>query len=116
MSGSPQVTNASAFAKKSLAIQVVLMIVTLGLYTIYWHYSTAKQLNDGTDYNISPALVTIAIFIPFGILYTWWKTGKAAEAVTDQNGAILFLFFFLGITSPLSWYFIQSGMNSAASG
>lgn len=114
MSGSPQVTNASAFANKSLAIQVVLTIVTLGLYPIYWHYSTAKQLNNGTDYDISPALVTIAMLIPFGILYTWWKTGKAAEAVTDQSAAILFLFFLLGITSPLSWYFIQSGMNSAA--
>ncbi|PSP27101.1 hypothetical protein BRC65_07985 [Halobacteriales archaeon QH_2_65_14] len=112
MSGSPQVTNASAFEKKSLGIQIVLAIVTLGLYTIYWHYSTAKQLSEGTNYDISPGLVTIAIFIPFGVLYTWWKTANAAEAVTDQSAVIMFVLFL--IFAPISWYWVQAGMNSVA--
>jgi hypothetical protein len=108
------VTNPSAFKNSSLAIQVVLTIITFGLYGIYWHYSTAKQLNNGTDYNINPLLVTLLMFTGIGALYTWWKTANAAEAVTDLSAVVLFLLFFLGFTSPIAWFLIQSGMNSAA--
>ena len=112
MSGSPQVTNASAFKKGSLGIQIVLAIVTLGLYGLYWVYSTADQLNKGTNADISPGIVLIAMFIPFGALYSFWKVSNASEAVTDQSAMVLFLLFiFFG---PLSWYWIQSGINSVA--
>lgn len=108
MSASPEVTNASAFEQKSLGIQVLLAIVTLGLYTVYWLYSTAKQLDAGTDESLTPILA----FVPVVNLLTVWQVSSAAEAVTDQSSVVLFVLFL--VFSPISWYWIQSGMNAAA--
>lgn len=105
MSDQVTVTNASAFEEKSLGMQVVLSIFTFGLYTVYWFYSTAKQLDNGTDASLTP----IFAFLPFINILLMWQISSSAEAVTDQGkGALFVLFLFFG---PLSWYWIQSGMN-----
>ena len=31
--------------KRNMVMQVVLMIITLGIYAIYWYYSTLKELH-----------------------------------------------------------------------
>ena len=113
---SPTVTDESAFTQASLGIQVLLFIVTLGIYGIYWYYSRMVELNNGTNVHLSPGIYTIFLFIPFAHLYTFWKVSEGGEAVTDQTQVVLFLLFFFGITSPIAWYLIQSGINRHASG
>ena len=108
MSATAQITNASAFERKSLGIQVVLTIVTIGLYTIYWAYSTAKQLDAGTNSDLTPILA----IVPIVNIVSVWQISDAAEAVTDQSKIVLFVLFIF--FAPLSWYWIQSGMNAAA--
>lgn len=102
---SPQVTNASAFEKGSLGIQVVLSVVTFGLYAYYWMYKTAQQLDEGTDADINPILALIP-FIQF------WVVAKGGEAVTDQSQMILFILFL--VFGPAAWFLIQSGINDVA--
>ena len=108
MSGSPQVTDASAFKQKSLGIQVVLFIVTLGLYSIYWLFDTARQLGSGTNQSTIPILA----IIPLVNIIVIWQISKASEAVTNQSGIIVFILFIF--FAPVSWYWVQSGMNAAA--
>jgi hypothetical protein len=108
MSGTAQVTDASAFEQKSPGIQVALAIVTLGLYTLYWLYSTAKQLDEGTGESLTPILA----IIPVVNLISIWQVSNAAEAVTDQSKIIMFVLFL--VFAPISWYWIQSGINEAA--
>lgn len=110
MSASPQITDESAFKEGSLGIQIVLTIVTLGLYSLYWLYSTADQLDRGTDQGLTPILG----IIPVVNLYTAWQISSAAEAVTNQSKAVLFILFL--VFAPLSWYWIQTGINDVASG
>lgn len=112
MSGQPQVTNASAFEQKSLGKQVLFTIITLGFYPLYWFFSTMDQLNNGTNQSLSPALYTLLLFIPIANFFSMWKLSSAAEAVSDQSGMILFLLFIF--FPPLSWYWVQGGMNSVA--
>lgn len=109
MSATPQVTDASAFDQKSLGIQIALVIVTAGLYALYWFYSTAQQLDQGTDQDLMPILG----IIPGVNIIAAWQIANAAEAVTDQSGIIMFVLFL--VFGPISWYWIQSGMNGAAS-
>jgi hypothetical protein len=109
MSVTPKVTDASAFGEKSLGIQTVLMIVTGGLYSLYWFYSTASQLDKGTDQSLTPILG----IIPGLNLISAWQISNAAESVTDQSSIILFVLFL--VFAPISWYWVQSGMNQAAS-
>jgi exosortase/archaeosortase len=109
MSPNVQLTNKSAFQEKSLGIQVALTVVTFGLYPAYWFYSTAKQFDQATNQSLSPILA----FIPFANFLLWWQISEAAETVTDQSKELLFILFFIfGIPS---WYWIQSGINDAAS-
>lgn len=109
---SAKVTDASAFRHRSLGMQVVFMIITLGFYAIYWFYVTHKQLTAGTDSDFSPGLRTIGLFIPIYNLIVMWRTSHDAEAITNQSGAILFL--FLLVFPPAAWYLIQAGINKVA--
>lgn len=107
----PNVTNAQAFQSKSLGIQVVLTIISLGIfYPIYWFYSTAKQLDQGTNESLIPILA----IIPLINIITVWQVSSAAEAVTNKSSILLFVLFIF--FPPLSWYWIQSGMNATAQG
>jgi hypothetical protein len=101
------ITNSSAFEKGSLGIQVVLSIVTLGFYSFYWMYKTADQLDRGTDADLNPILAIIPIY------GQWIVSDAAGESVTDQSGVILFVLFL--VFAPVSWFLIQSGINSIAS-
>lgn len=120
MSSETTVTDASAFQQRSLGKQVLFFIVTLGLYGLYWWYTTLNQLNDGTSAEFNPMMrllgllagVTV-ILIPVS-LYVLWKTCNDAEAVSSQSGVVLFIVFLF--ISPLGWYWVQSGINEVAAG
>ncbi|WP_256298377.1 DUF4234 domain-containing protein [Haloarchaeobius salinus] len=101
-------TDPTAFEQKSLGKQVLFSIVTFGLYMLYWNYTTAEQLDQGTDQSLSPILV----FIPFVNLLVIWQMAGAAEAVTDKDRMVILLgWIFTGV---LAWYWIQSGINDVA--
>lgn len=108
MSAQARVTNASAFEKGSLGLQIVLSIITLGLYPLYWGYKTASMLDQGTNRSCTPILAVIPLVNIIG----YWQIANAAEAVTDQSGVVLFLLFI--VFGPASWFLIQSGINSTA--
>ena len=67
MSATPQVTDATAFEDGSLGLQVVLFVVTGTLYGLYWLYKIAKQLDAGTDQNLTPILAVIPLVNIIGI-------------------------------------------------
>lgn len=108
MTAKAKITDRSAFEKKSLGMQVGLTVVTLGLYPLYWFYSTAKQLDEGTDQNLTPILG----IIPLANLICAWQISNAAEAVTDQDKEITFVLFL--VFGVVSWYWVQSGINGVA--
>lgn len=108
MTATPTVTDPSAFTEKSRSIQVVLTIITGGLYTVYWLYSTAKQLDQGTDDELIPILG----IIPVINIITTWQVSRAGQAVTNHGAILLFILFI--IFPPLPWYWIQTGMNTTA--
>ena len=108
MSDTPQVTDKTEFENGSLLLQVVLAVITFGLYSLYWTYKTAKTLDQGTSEDLTPILG----IIPVANLIGFWQISNAAEAVTDQDGIVIFLLFiFVG---PVAWYIVQSGINSEA--
>lgn len=108
MSNKAQVTDSSAFKQKSLGKQVLFSVVTLGLYSLYWFYSTAGQLDRGTDRSLTPILAIIPLINVVAV----WQVSAASEAVTDQSNIVLFIVFL--VFAPLAWYWVQSGMNRVA--
>jgi hypothetical protein len=109
MSETPQVTDPSAFSEGSLGMQVVFSVLTLGLYSFYWTYKTAKMLDRGTNQSLTPILA----FIPVANIIAFWQISEAAEPITEKDAMPVFLLFlFFGV---ISWYWVQTGINSVAS-
>ncbi len=64
----------SVIKYRNLFVQVLLMIVTFGLYGIYWFYQSAKEMKSlDPSSEAQPGLWTILLFIPFGFLYSWYQ-------------------------------------------
>jgi len=105
MSGTVEITDRTAFKSQSLLIQVVFSVLTLGLYSIWWTYKTAKMLDKGTNKDLTPILA----FIPFANIIAFWQISEASEPLTDQDSMPVFLLFlFFG---TISWYWVQTGIN-----
>lgn len=110
--GDPAVVDPSAFQSRALGVQILVSVVTLLFYWFYWIHITHKQLARGTEAEFDPTLRTLGIFVPFYNLVVMWRTCQDAEAVTDQDGAVLFLFWL--VLAPMFWYLVQSGINEIA--
>lgn len=110
----PEITDPAAFEHGSLVAQVLLTVVTFGLYSLYWWYKTNRQLDRGTTADCSPGLRTVGLVIPIYNLIVMWRFSHDAAAVTDQDGVILFL--LLLVIGPAAWYLIQTGINGIAAG
>ena len=52
--------------RRNMAMQVLLMIVTLGIYSIFWFYVTSKEMVEYKHLNGSPALWNLTFSHTFG--------------------------------------------------
>lgn len=107
-----EVTDKSAFEEGSLGIQVVLFVVTLGLYGLYWYYQANSQLVAGTDAEFNPAVRVLLSLIPLVGLYWSWQFCDDMEGVTGHSGALLFVLYLFFM--PAAWFLIQTGINETA--
>ena len=101
--------------KRNMAMQVLLMIVTLGIYGIYWFYVTTSEMVEHKGLKGSPALWTLLSIIPFLNLYAYYKQGEAVEALTDGSINRWVMFILWVIFSPAAWLISQIELNKRAS-
>lgn len=98
---------------RNLLIQVVLFVITFGLYGIYWFYQTAQELKSlASDPEAAPGLWTVLIFIPFGIIYSHYQYSKLFQKVSSEklNKWILFLLWI--VFAPAVWFLVQTELNA----
>jgi hypothetical protein len=58
--------------ERNMVVQVLLMIITFGLYLVYWFYVTCQELVGlSGNASVSPGLLTILLFVPIANLYAW---------------------------------------------
>ena len=96
---------------KSIGWFIFLMLITCGIYFLYWIYKTTEVANaDDWEPKQSPvAQLILSMFIPFYMIYWFWKTAKKiahmGEAVgnnTDNSTAVLLLSIFgLGVIAAI---------------
>lgn len=100
---------------RNMVAQIGLMIITLGLYSIYWFYSTSEELKYlGKDQNASPALWTVLLFIPFGCFYSWFKYTELYEKVSSDKLNMWILFILWIVFCPAVWFIVQTELNKKA--
>ena len=98
-----------------MVAQVLLIIVTCGIYAIYWFYQTANELkNVANDQEASPALWTALLFIPFGAFFSYYKYGEPYEKVSAEKFNKWLLFVLWLVFSPAVWFIVQMDLNKRA--
>lgn len=113
--------------EKSIGLCVVLSLVTCGIYSIYWLYTIAHDLNDlcesqNQEKGVEPGLVVVLSIVTCGIylLYYLWKAGKMVSSLTRSNGhhpsddSIVLMVLSILQLSLVSYCILQSHINGFA--
>jgi len=101
--------------QRNMLAQVGLIIITLGIYAIYWFYSTAEELKYlAKDDTVSPALLTVLLFIPFGCFYSFYKYSELYQTVSSDSMNMWILFLLWIVFSPAVWFIVQIELNKKA--
>jgi len=100
---------------RDMWVQVALMVVTLGIYSIYWFYQTSKEMkNLSNDPYAEPGLWTLLLFVPFGALYSDYKYGELYVKTFESNLDKWIIFILWMFFSPAVWYIVQRDLNKKA--
>ncbi len=103
--------------KRNMLMQVVLAIITLGIYVIYWYYSTLKELHIANGTNEGSGMWTFFLFIPILNYFATWHYSSEAAAFTNGKypAILLFLLWLFGL-GIVVWILVQMELNNAAAG
>lgn len=101
--------------KRNVFLQVLLILVTLGIYGIYWFYVTSQEMIEYKKLEGSAALWTVLYIIPLVNLYALYKQSSAVEALTDKGVNRWLMFVVWIIFSPAAWIVTQLELNKRAS-
>lgn len=100
---------------RNMLMQVVLLIVTLGFYSIYWFFQSTKELKSlANDSEAAPALWTVLLFIPPANIYSLYKHSELYEKVCSEKINKWILWVLWMFCSPVIWFLVQSDLNRAA--
>ena len=105
--------NTGHIKKRNMIMQVVLMIITLGIYAIYWYYVTLKELHIANGKDAGAGMWTVLSLIPIANLFTYWH--YSSEFSTENYPAILIFVLWI-FFSPGVGFLVQMDLNKAADG
>ena len=101
--------------KRNMLAQVLLTIITLGIYVPYWFYQVSMEMKDVTgDTQASPALWVVLFFIPFGGFYSVYKFSELYEKFSAEHFDKWLLFVLYLVFSPAVWFIVQTDLNKRA--
>lgn len=95
-------------------IVIVLSIITLGLYPLYWFYSTSKELIELNKSNSNALFWLIGMFVPFVNLYIMWKYSKEIEKASGGSTGAVLVFVISLVFYPAALYLVQTELNKHA--
>ncbi|MCH8206186.1 MAG: DUF4234 domain-containing protein [Chloroflexi bacterium] len=98
-----------------MVMQVVLVIVTLGIYAVYWYYVTLKELHIANGKDEGAGVWTVLSLIPFANLFSWWHYSMEYEEFSKRKYPGIAIFILFLVFSPVVWFLVQSDLNKAAS-
>jgi hypothetical protein len=101
--------------RRSMGIQIILFIVTCGLYSFYWFYDVSCEMRDAAkDDDASPALWTVLLFVPIANIYSLYKFCELYERWSRDHFNLWLLFVLWIVFSPAVWFIAQTELNRAA--
>ena len=95
------VANSTGLQRKnSFLVWLVFPVITLGIYSLVWHYKVNNGLRQ-RGVEVSPGLATFALIIPIANFVTIFKTGSRLKSqgysVEPWIGLLLTFVFNLNV-------------------
>lgn len=119
--------NPTGVQERSIAMAIVLTIVTCGIYGLYWIYKLHDEANalSGRTNEMSPALVVFLVIITCGIYQVYWaytqgekfrEEAQARGSSEADDCPVLYLVmevanYFVGVTSIINKALMQDRIN-----
>jgi hypothetical protein len=101
--------------RRDMVVQVLLFIITCGIYGIYWFYQTAVEMkNLANDTDASPGLWTVLLFIPLIGFYSHYKYSDLYEEIASDHLNRWILFILWIVFCPAVWFIVQTELNRKA--
>ncbi|MFB6215777.1 MAG: DUF4234 domain-containing protein [Candidatus Aenigmatarchaeota archaeon] len=97
--------------ERSPVAAMVLSIITLGIYGIYWFYSTTREAMKEASKGGSPGLWTLGLFIPIINFVIFWKEGQLVEEVAGETDGVLIFILWI-VFPPAAIYLVQRDLNT----
>lgn len=98
--------------RRNMLVQVLLMVITLGLYSLYWYYVTLKELHIGNNKDEGAGIWLVLLFIPIANLFSWWHHSSEFARFTSNKYPAILLFVLWIVFSPAVWFIVQYELNN----
>ncbi len=109
--------------KRSIAVCIILSIITCGIYGIYWYICLNNDTNTASNtFGTSGGMVVLLTLVTCGIYGFYWafKQGEKLDAaknsrgIPSSNSGILYLILSLFGFSIVAWALMQNELNKLA--
>lgn len=106
--------------QRSIALCIVLSIVTCGIYWIYWYYCIAQDVYSlNNNLSTTPGITLLLNIVTCGIygIYAYYKWGQAlnevcvAKGIPGEDRSVLYLVLSIFKLSIVNMALIQSDLN-----
>ncbi len=105
VTGGPKPTDHIKY--RNMVMQVILVIVTLGIYTIYWYYVTLDEIHKANGRPGGAGLWTLLSVIPIARYFAdWHHSDEYSEFVDDKYPAIGIFILWI-VFSPAVWFLVH---------
>ena len=104
----------SHIKRRNMVVQVILTIVTLGIYAIYWFHVTLNELHRANGKQERAVIWTLLLFVPFGSLFSYWHHSFEYSRFVSQKYPGIAIFILWLVFSPVVWFLVQIDLNRAA--
>lgn len=101
--------------KRNILVQILLYIITIGIYGFYWFYVTTRDMLEYKKLSGSAALWTVLMFIPLVNFYAEYKHSWAVESFTDKDVNKWLIFVCWILFAPAALIVTQLELNKRAS-
>ena len=106
----------SHIKRRNMFLQPLLVVVTLGIYGIYWFHVTLGELHRANrrEPEAGHWKWTILFCIPFLDFFTFWHyAGEYSEFVREKYPRVLIFILWI-LFLPAVWFLVQRDLNRAA--
>lgn len=102
--------------RRSIAVMILLTIITCGIYMIYWTCSFQNQLKKETGKGFTGTGHFFMLIFTFGIYSIYWQyaAGSRLASMGAKDHSVMYLVFCFIALSFLNPFLMQAQANKIA--